>query len=80
MEFLNQDVNTFHRIDYYLAQIAAEVRRTYVKHPKRVKLSDFLLKFRFRGGGRRSERMSKEERTKVAKRFWFGVLGLKQRR
>ena len=33
------------REEHYLAQIACEVRRSFVKKPQSVKLEDFLLKF-----------------------------------
>lgn len=73
MEYLEMEVNAFHREDYYLAQIAAEMRRSFVKNPKKVKLDDFLLKFKnkvIRKG------MTKEERTKIAKSFWGALTSL----
>jgi len=39
------EVNEFRREDHYLAQIAAEVRRSFVTKPIDVSLDDFLLKF-----------------------------------
>lgn len=80
MEYLRQDANVFHRMDYYLAQIAAEVRRLYVKYPKKVKLSDFLLKFKFEDEKRVRKKMSLKKRTDMAKKFWSTVLGFKQKR
>ncbi|MBU0847696.1 hypothetical protein KKH23_10960 [Patescibacteria group bacterium] len=44
-EYLDLDRDTPQREDYYLAQIAAEVRRGMVKAPARVHLKHFLLKF-----------------------------------
>ena len=38
-------MNTPSRTDYYLAQIAMEIRRTVAKRPELLKLSDFILKF-----------------------------------
>lgn len=35
----------FHREDYYLAQIACEIRRSFVKEPSKYHLKDFLLTF-----------------------------------
>jgi len=43
LEFLSWWESHHDKDDYYLAQIAAEVRRSYVKHPKTVKTKDFLL-------------------------------------
>lgn len=66
---MEEEVNDFHREDYYLAQIACEVRRSYVKHPGRVKLKDFLIKFESR---KPDTRPSLQE----SKQFWFSALGL----
>jgi len=53
MTFFEMERSSFHREDYYLAQIAAEVRRSIVKKPQEVQVQDFLLKF--------SPRLKKEE-------------------
>ena len=45
MEYLEWDINAFDKNTYYLAQIAAEVRRSFVKSPKLVKIQDFIMKF-----------------------------------
>ena len=59
-----------------LAKIAAEVRRSYVKEPKDVKLSDFLIKFKEKV---KQKKMSIEERTNRSKAFWSTVTGLTKR-
>ena len=46
MSYLEKDTNAFHREDYYLAQIALEVRRSYVKSPAKVKMKDMILEFK----------------------------------
>lgn len=51
--------------DYYLAQIAAEVRRGYVKSPRQVKVKDFLLK------------MQRPEQRLSSKQTWLQALGIK---
>jgi len=51
--------------DLYLAQIAAEVRRGYVKHPGKVKAEDFLL-----------GEKPKQERSADSKKMWFAALGI----
>jgi len=43
--YFEQDLNTHKREDYYLAQIAAEIRRVMRKSPSSIKLEHFLLKF-----------------------------------
>jgi len=73
MEYLEREINTFHREDYFWAQMAAEVRRSFVKNPKKVKLVDFLLKFKDKTA---RKKMTKEERTKIAKSFWGALTSL----
>ncbi len=45
MKYFEIEVNSFHREDFYMAQIAAEVRRTIAKEPGSVEGKDFLLTF-----------------------------------
>jgi len=69
--YLDEDANRFHREDYYLAQIAAEIRRSFVKEPIKVKIESFLMKFKRK---EKAKKLSKEERTKRAKAFWGVIL------
>jgi len=75
-EYLEQDLVISKREYYYLAQIAAEIRRTISKHPKRIKLQDFLLKFR-NDKKVNNSMLSVEERTKKSKSFWKALVGIK---
>ena len=75
MEYLERDVNAFHHENYYLAQIAAEIRRSFCKHPKKVRLQDFLLKFKNKVI-RKKKKMTKEERTKIAKSWWGALMSM----
>ena len=45
-EYLRQDFNVERREDFFLANIAKEIRMSNVKHPEKVKLSTYLLKFK----------------------------------
>lgn len=54
---------------YYLALIAAEVRRTRAKHPRRVRLQDMLLKFSSPREGRRKSPVD-------SKTAWMAALGM----
>lgn len=80
--FLEWDLNAFHRQDYYLAQIAREVRAVLAKKPALVKLKDFILQF---GSGKQDkppkENLSPEElkqkATAASKAYWFNLLGFK---
>jgi len=73
--YLNEEINSFHREDFYLAQIAAEIRRSWVKSPEKVGLKTFLLKF---GNKSKPKKLSIEEKTRRSKRFWSRlVMGTK---
>lgn len=63
LQYLNWEEQRRGKLDFYLAQIAAEVRRSYVKHPKTVKLKDFFLTYFEQNG-----RMQK------SKEAWFSCL------
>ena len=43
LEYLKQEQRVVTKSDWYLAQIASEVRRSFVVAPNKVKLMDFLL-------------------------------------
>ena len=73
--FLDEEVNAFHREDYYLAQIAAEIRSGYVKNPNSVKISQFLLEFT---SSQPQKEKSREEYLKQSKSAWLGAVGIKQ--
>jgi len=73
-EYLERDVNAFHRENFYWAQIAAEVRRSFCKNPKRVKVENFLLKFKNKVVTKK--KMTKKERTKSAKAFWGALTSM----
>jgi hypothetical protein len=66
LDYLNWAEDRTEKSEYYLAQIAAEVRRGYVKHPKSVKTKDFILK-----SVEKKQTMSKSKST------WLGFFNLK---
>jgi hypothetical protein len=71
MEFLDREDYSFPE-RYYLAMIAAEVRRSYVKEPKKVKVKDFLLKLR----PVQEKKESVQERGNRTKSFFLRMTGL----
>jgi len=78
MTYLEQDVNAFHREDYFLANIAKEVQRTIAKDRKSVKLKPFLLKFVREGVKRVARRPTVEkEATEKSKSRWLAWAGIK---
>jgi len=46
LEYLKLDFNVQRREDFFLANIAKEIRMSNVKHPEKVKLESYLLKFK----------------------------------
>ena len=77
MEYLEQDVNAFHREDWFLANIAREIRRTIQKEPgKEPKWEGFLLKFT----NRKVKKMTKEEAAKKSKRRWLPWMGINRKK
>lgn len=74
--FLNSEETRITKLDLYLAQIAAEVRRGYVKEPKKVKVSDFLV-------GEESESRSPlpdSSALKDSKSVWMSAVGHKKKK
>lgn len=63
--------------EHYAASIAAEIRRSYVKHPTKVKAADFYHEFALRNAAdAKSDVVTKEERTRRAKSFWGSLVGM----
>lgn len=94
MSFFEMERNSFHREDYYLAQIAAEVRRSIVKRPQDVDVKDFLLSFvpeKKRGNGEAENPsligkkkdgiplQTSESRLQKSKNYWFALLGVNKK-
>lgn len=78
-EYCEQDINAFHREDHFLANIATEVRRSFVKEPDKVRRKPFLLKFTRRKAVVKRP-LTKKEATAKAKRSWFLRLGIKRKK
>lgn len=56
------------KTDYYMAQVALEIRRSKMEDPNKIQLSDMLLKFEKPETG--YERMMRSKRT------WADLLGI----
>jgi hypothetical protein len=75
MEYFSQKRNTPGPIEYYLMQIASEVRRVLAKKPSLIKMTDFLISF----GKKEPETLKK--RTKRIDLSWsrmLKVIGIKR--
>ena len=71
--YLELEINAFNTQNYYLAQIAAEVRRGHVEHPEKVKVEDLLMKFKFEGD--KQKVLDPETRAAQSKSFWKAAVG-----
>ena len=67
--FLNKEEERQTKQDYYLAQIAAEVRRGHVKSPRTVKVKDFLIQV--------VPTPNEKKRMENSKSFWLGMAKVK---
>jgi len=81
MTYLNLEAARVDKEHYFLAQIAAEVRRSFVKEPGRVRLEDFMLTFQPNSNGvtdvEEFETDDKvDSKMKMSKAFWSSVLGV----
>lgn len=84
---MEEDLYSNHKQDYYLAQIACEIRRVLAKKPNTIKLESFLLKFRNKTAQDKQEltpELNEEEKQKktlvaaaIQKARWFGILGMR---
>lgn len=72
MLFLKQELNVPTKQDHYLAQVAAEIRRTFSKKP--INIQDFILRFI---DGHRKPKNTKESSMKFKDRLMrmFGGKG-----
>ena len=61
----------FTKEDYYLAQIAAEVRRSFVQKPEGVKLKDFFLQFE-----QEKAVVNPKDRMGYSKAYWSALVGV----
>ena len=75
MLYLEMEEERHTKQDYYLAQIAAEVRRPNIKNPSKLQVEDMLLKFEKRD--RMKKEVSVETMTANHKQFWMASVGLK---
>ena len=73
MSFLRMEQGRVRKLDCYLAQIAAEIRRTIVEKPNQVKISDFLMK----PADKQAAPATLEERIAFSKAAWCSALGIK---
>ena len=78
MEYLDWEINAFDKTCYYLAQIAAEVRRPNMPKGKTVKLDDFIIKFTSKKDTEKPE--DAQTTANRMKQYFFGLTGLTGKR
>ncbi len=72
--YLDMEEERHSKQDYAWARIAAEIRRSYVEHPKKVKEEDLLIVFEKREV---SKEVDEEKVMESHKLFWLTSVGLK---
>jgi len=75
MRYLDWEANAFDKTCYYLAQIAAEIRRPNVRKGVIVKVEDFVLRFIHKKPSE-PESLDVQTRANRVKQFFFGLTGI----
>ncbi len=70
LEYLKWEERRNTKLDFYLASITAELRRSYVANPKSVKMSDFLIEL---VDSVQSDKVTKSKQT------WLSAVGVKRK-
>ncbi len=70
IDYLNERDQHTDMDRWYMAQIALEVRRSYISDPRSTRLKDFELKFKQQRAEGFDARVSK------VKSFWFALCGV----
>ena len=68
--FLNQEETKRTKQDFYLASIATEVRRSYVKDPNKVSMKDLFISY-----VKDKPKLTVQEKSNQAKAFFGALLG-----
>ena len=67
-EYFSEELKVQEKEHYYLAQLACEVRRSFTKDPKSVKIEDFLIKFKDSAPATKAQKD-----TNLSKSIWMGL-------
>jgi len=73
IQYLDDQINAFHREDYFLANIAKVLVQANVKDPKKVKLEDYLVKFK------KAIPVSRQKKLNSMKNSFAAWLGIKKK-
>ena len=69
-----EEFESHSKTEYYYACILAEIRRTFVKNPQKIKWKDFLLKFDLKNP-KKAPKVDPEARMEKSKASWKAILG-----
>lgn len=78
---IEKDLNKHEKLDYYLAQLAREVRAVLAKNPEKIKLVDFLITFvtpNFKSQKKEAPKLTEEQKRnqmELHKNMWRGIVG-----
>jgi len=78
MAWIQKELNTPDRTDFYLMQVAQEVRRVLHKKPNTVTLDQFKIKFSLQTA--RSAETDKQQKIAWSKHRWMSAVGSKIKR
>lgn len=77
LDFLQIEDSRVTKADLYLAQIAAEVRRSSVTEPRKVKIADFLVRVPENPTAAKAEPEDAKARAQRSKKAWLDALAVK---
>lgn len=74
MAWLADEIERPSRADWYVMQVAMEVKRGRVKHPNLVTLKEMVLERE-----KPTSPLTKEEATAKSKSLWYGMVGIQRK-
>ena len=86
LAFFDEEVNEREKTDFYLAQLACEMRRSYSSDASKYQNSDFLITFSQKKVAQDMEvsaesevdaEKRKQQAIATSKSAWFGIIGMK---
>ena len=77
--YLNEEPNRFNALYTYIAQLTAEIRRSWIRQSqiKDIKTNDFIIKF---VNEKELIKTKLKQKIEVSKNRWLGWLGIKRKK
>lgn len=73
-------MNTHEKMDYYFAQLTAEIRKLFRKNPGNVRVEHCLLRFNANKANKAPTTEELKKRTAFSKARWFAIANPKAKR